>query len=178
MSIKTLLQFVPTSGKLDTRELLTQHRKNNPGTQLGRGIGADLPPLKKVLWLVPILAIMFFGGLILVIALLLRPHPSFKAFVIPSVSMCPTICLNERMIADMSASKRAATSRRPDRAEASHDRGALNQTRDWTWRRHRRVRWHRPYYGEWYRFAATTGLRQPSAYHNWRNSTSLHHQSS
>jgi hypothetical protein len=29
MSIKTLLQFVPTSGKLDTRELLTQHRKNN-----------------------------------------------------------------------------------------------------------------------------------------------------
>jgi signal peptidase I len=62
-----------------------------------------LPPLKKVLWLVPILAIMFFGGLILVIALLLRPHPSFKAFVIPSVSMCPTICLNERMIADMSA---------------------------------------------------------------------------
>jgi signal peptidase I len=46
---------------------------------------------------------MFFGGLILVIALLLRPHPSFRAFVIPSVSMCPTICLNERMIADMSA---------------------------------------------------------------------------
>ena len=42
--------------------------------------------------------------------------PTFRAFSVPSASMCPTICVGERIVADMSAYKHRTPQRGSDYA--------------------------------------------------------------
>jgi len=68
-------------------------------------------PLPRLTY--PSLAIVFFGAVVFPSPNQLRSETGFAAFKIPSTSMCPTLCLGERVVADTHAYK----SRSPQRGD-------------------------------------------------------------
>jgi signal peptidase I len=58
-------------------------------------------PLPKILY--PVLVVLLVVAAAFPLARTIRERSGFSAFRIPSVSMCPTICIGDRVIVDMNA---------------------------------------------------------------------------
>jgi signal peptidase I len=70
--------------------------------------------VEKILIAIPFAGIMLIGTAVLGLRIYFGLfHPFMRAFVDPSASMCPTICINERFLADMDA----YTNRVPQRGD-------------------------------------------------------------
>jgi signal peptidase I len=81
---------------------------NSAATGKGR---ESIIPLPRLLY--PLLAVVFFVATLFPSPEAVRSEAGFAAFNIASTSMCPTLCLGERVVAD----KHAYESKRPERGD-------------------------------------------------------------
>jgi signal peptidase I len=59
--------------------------------------------LGKTLLLIPIAFVLALGVVSVPFLIYFAAHPGVRAFVVPTLSMCPTICENERILVDGTA---------------------------------------------------------------------------
>jgi len=92
----------------------------DPGPFFASFDGRVAPPApdtnqkRKKTWLLTVLSLIGIAPFIIFVGFLFdpqRPVQNLRAFRVPSGSMCPTICANERIIADIAAYKNGAPQR-------------------------------------------------------------------